>query len=66
MGTSHRTRPLFVDVSKAASDLALTRMLDAPDVRFEPETHRLSAALVRPNGANARGTSWDTLLHRCV
>jgi DNA-binding MarR family transcriptional regulator len=33
-------RPLVVDVSKAEFDRALVRMLDAPDVRLEPETHR--------------------------
>jgi hypothetical protein len=38
-------RPLFGDVSKAELDRALVRMLDAPDVRLEPEPleHRIGA-----------------------
>ena len=38
-------RPLLADVSKAALDKALTRMLDASDVRLEPEPfgHRVGA-----------------------
>jgi hypothetical protein len=36
-------RPLLADISKAALDKALVRMLDAPDVRLEPEPfgHRI-------------------------
>jgi hypothetical protein len=38
-------RPLLDDVSKAELDKALVRMLDAPDVRLEPEPfgHRIGA-----------------------
>jgi hypothetical protein len=49
-------RPLFRDVPRAALDEALVRMLDAPDVRLEPEPfgHRIGAeerdAAVRVGG----------------
>ena len=48
-----RIRPLFADVSKADLDKALEQMLDAPDVRLEPEVnrHRIDA---REKGASVR------------
>lgn len=33
-------RPLLADVSKSELDKALEKMLDAPDVRLDPEVHR--------------------------
>jgi hypothetical protein len=48
-----RIRPLFADVSKADLNKALEQMLDAPDVRLEPEVnrHRIDA---REKGASVR------------
>jgi hypothetical protein len=33
-------RPLLADVAKSELDIALEKMLDAPDVRLDPEVHR--------------------------
>lgn len=35
-----KIRPLLPDVAKSDLDIALEKMLDAPDVRLDPEVHR--------------------------